>query len=339
MVNAHVVRLAKRPVGLPADTDFAIVAQNIPSPEDGGFVVETLFVSVDPAMRTWISGEDTYRDPVNPGDAIPALAIGRVIQSRHTRFPIGAVVRGPFGVASHAMSAGAGVTLIPDGPAEMIPHHLGVLGISGLSGWFGLTEIGQVRAGDTVLISGAAGAVGSAAGQVAQIAGARVVGVAGGEEKCAWARETFGFDAMIDHRAPDFAAQIGAALPTGADIVFDNVGGRFLDTALANLAPRARIVICGGISQYNSAARQGPANYLSLVVKRASMAGFLVHDFADRFPDALRRLSAWHAQGRLIGAVDVIAGLEAFPRALAGLFEGINRGKLLLAPNAKDGTR
>jgi NADPH-dependent curcumin reductase CurA len=333
MVSAVVMRLARRPSGLPVDADFVLASAPLPEPGAGQFTVALRYISVDPAMRTWISGEKTYRDPIDPGDAIPALGIGRVTDSRHAGFPTGTIVRGGFGVASHAISDGMGVTRIEDEDEGVLPHHLGLLGVSGLSAYFGLLDIGRAKVGDTILVSGAAGAVGSAVGQIARIAGCRVVGVAGGADKCTWARDRFGFDVMLDYRQPDFAAAMADALPGGADVVFDNVGGAFLEAAIDNLALGARIVLCGGVSHYNDDIRHGPANYLSLVVKRASMTGFLVHDFAPRFAIAAQRLTNWHARGQLVGEVHLMHGLDAFPAALAGLFTGINRGKLVLALN------
>lgn len=331
MVTAHVLMLARRPEGMPTTADFSIESRILDCPPDG-FIAELLYISVDPAMRTWISGEDTYRAPVAVGAPMPAIAIGRVVVSRADRFPLGVLVRGPFGIASHAASRGEQVAVLPAGSSEALPHHLGILGISGLSAWFGLTVHGCIKAGDRVLVSGAAGAVGSAATQLARIAGAEVVGVAGGRDKCAWAAECFGAP-VLDYRVGGLAASIGRMMPEGADLIFDNVGGMFLEAALDNLAEGAGIVVCGGISQYNSDARCGPSNYLNLVVRRASMQGFLVHDHAAGFAEAVRRLARWYDEGRLVGVVDVESGLENFAGALAGLFSGTNRGKRLLAPN------
>lgn len=331
MVTAHILTLARRPEGMPTVADFTIESRILDCPPDG-FVAELLYVSVDPAMRTWISGEDTYRTPVAIGGPMPAIAIGRVVESRTDRFPPGMLVRGPFGVASHAASRGEQVAVLPDGSPEALPHHLGILGISGLSAWFGLVTHGRIKAGDRVIVSGAAGAVGSAAMQLAGISGAEVIGTAGGADKCAWAAERFG-SPVLDYRTGDLAASIGQAMPEGADLIFDNVGGAFLEAALGNLAEGARIVVCGGISQYNSDERSGPSNYLNLVIRRATMCGFLVHDHAARFGEATRRLARWYEEGRLVGVVDIDVGLENFAGALAGLFSGANRGKRLLAPN------
>lgn len=329
MVTARQIRLAARPIGLPQDRDFTLTEVQLPDLTAGQFIVAVEHVSVDPAMRTWISGEETYRAPVEPGDLIPALAVGRVARSRHPGFPVGAAVRGGFGVQDLAISDGAGVDLLAPGAAPV--EHLGLLGISGLSAYVGLFEIGGAAAGETVLISGAAGAVGGAVGQLAKIQGCRVIGVAGGAAKRAYLVDELGFDAALDYRAPSFAADVRSACPGGADVVFDNVGGGFLEAALDNLALQARIVICGGLSQYNSDQRWGPPNYLNLVVRRASMAGFLVHDHARLFPEALALLASWRAEGRLRGDLHIIDGLASFPRALRGLFEGVNTGKLVLA--------
>lgn len=334
MVRAMQVRLARRPAGLPTRNDFAVVDIPLPDLSEGEFLVEVHYISVSPAMRTWISGEETYRDPVGPGDPMPAPAVGLVVSSRHSDFPTGAGVRGNFGVQNLAVSDGTDVTRLPENDPVRLADYLGLLGISGLSAWFGLTEIGRLKEGDTVLISGAAGSVGSAAGQIARNLGCRVVGVAGGRDKCAYLTQALKFDAAIDYREPDLTAQIRQACPDRANLVFDNVGGPFLEAALDNLAQGARIVICGGLSQYNQSARSGPANYLELIVRRASMAGFLVYDHAAQFPQALERLAAWRNQGRLRADVHVVHGLDAFADALAGLFTGINIGKLVLSPTS-----
>ncbi len=337
MVSARQVRLAKRPKGLPRGDDFTVGETPLPELAPGCFLVAVEHVSVDPAMRTWISGEDTYRAPVDPGDLIPALGVGRVVRSRHEGFPVGAAVRGGFGVQDLAISDGTGVTAL-GAASGSLAEHLGILGISGLSAYVGLFEFGRPEPGGTVLISGAAGAVGSAVGQLAKIHGCRAVGVAGGPAKRAYLVDQLGFEAAADYRAPGFAEAVRAACPDGADVVFDNVGGPFLEAALDNLAQGARIVVCGGLSQYNSDERFGPRNYLNLVVRRASMAGFLVHDHARLFPEALSRLAAWRAEGRLRGDLHIVEGLAGFPAALRGLFEGLNTGKLLLAvePRSED---
>ncbi|MDB5421910.1 MAG: hypothetical protein JWR59_1857 [Brevundimonas sp.] len=332
MVSAMQVRLARRPVGPPTAEDFTVADILLPDLAEGQFLVEVRYISVSPAMRTWISGEQTYRDPVDPGDPMPAPAVGLVVSSRHSGFPVGAGVRGNFGVQDFAVSDGAEVALLPENDPARLADYLGLLGVSGLSAWFGLTEIGRLRQGDTVLISGAAGSVGSAAGQIARNLGCRVVGVAGGPEKCAYLTRDLKFDASIDYREPGLTDQIRQACPGGAQVVFDNVGGAFLEAALDNLAQGARIVVCGGLSQYNQSHRSGPANYLELIVRRATMAGFLVYDHAAQFPQALERLTAWRDEGRLRSDVHVVHGLDRFAEALAGLFTGINIGKLVLAP-------
>lgn len=332
MVSAMQVRLARRPAGLPIADDFAVVDTPLPDLVEGRFLVEIRYISVSPAMRTWISGEETYREPVKPGDLMPAQAVGLVVSSRHPGFPTGAGVRGNFGVQDFVVSDGTEVALLPENHPDRLADYLGLLGVSGLSAWFGLTEIGRLKEGDTVLISGAAGSVGSAAGQIARNLGCRVVGVAGGPDKCAYLTRELKFDAAIDYRQPDLAGQIRQACPDRVNVIFDNVGGPFLEAALDNLAHGARIVICGGLSQYNQSARSGPANYLELIVRRATMAGFLVYDHAAQFPQALERLTTWRDEGRLRSDIHVVHGLGGFAQALAGLFTGINIGKLVLSP-------
>lgn len=335
MVTRRQIRLARRPVGAPSSDDFLAVEDRVPDLAEGEFLVQVHYVSVDPAMRAWISGEDTYRDPVDLGDLMPAGGVGQVTASTHPKFGVGTWVRGDFGVQDHAVSKGVGVTRI-DVTAAPAAEWLGVLGISGLSAYFGLLAVGAARAGDTVLVSGAAGSVGSLAGQIAKIQGCRVIGVAGGAAKCDWLVRTLGFDAAIDYRSENVAARIAELCPKGVDVFFDNVGGDILEAGLANLALGARVVLCGAISQYNTAERRGPANYLELLVKRATMHGFLVFDHAAAFVEASARLAAWRAAGMLHGDTHVIEGLEAFPTALRGLFEGVNRGKLVLRLTRED---
>jgi NADPH-dependent curcumin reductase CurA len=325
------VRLAARPSGLPQATDWEFTSEPVPAPQAGEFVVAISHISVDPAMRGWMSTAPSYAPPVKIGAVMRAGAVGRVIASEHPGFAVGEHVSGMFGVQEYAISRGRGVLKIDTTAAEP-PVYLGALGMTGWTAYFGLLDVGQPREGDTVVVSGAAGAVGSVAGQIAKLKGCQVIGIAGGPEKCRVVTEEFGFDAAIDYRQPGLGDRLRELAPDGVDVYFDNVGGEILDHVLANLARGARIVLCGAISRYNEAEARGPANYMMLLVARASMTGMLVADYADRFDAAVAELSGWYAAGQLVARETVVpGGVEAFPQALPMLFEGANTGKLVLA--------
>jgi NADPH-dependent curcumin reductase CurA len=329
--SSRQVQLAARPVGEVKASDFEIVAVEVPEPGEDEFVVELTHISIDPAMRGWMNDVRSYVPPVGIGEVMRAGGIGRVSASRHDGFAEGELVRGMFGVREHAVSDGGGVDkLALTGASE--PTHLGVLGMTGMTAYFGLLDVGRVQPGDTVLVSGAAGAVGSVVGQLAKIKDARAVGIAGGPEKCGILVEQIGFDAALDYKSGDFRAELRKHTPDGVDVFFDNVGGQVLDLALTRLARGARVAICGAISQYNNTApAPGPSNYMMLLVARATMAGFLVFDYADRFPEAVADMSKWLAEGRLESIEDTVAGdVGSFPDVLARLFAGQNTGKLVL---------
>jgi NADPH-dependent curcumin reductase len=327
----HQVRLAARPSGLPERSDWEITEEPIPTPGPGELVTAVSHVSLDPAMRGWMNAGASYIDPVEIGEVMRAATVGRVLTSEHPGFAPGDHVYGTFGVQEYALSDGKGVMKIDPSLAPP-PTYLGTLGLSGLTAYFGLLDVGKLQEGDTVVVSGAAGAVGSAAGQIAKIKGARVVGIAGGETKCRWLTDELGFDAAIDYKAQDVRRALREAAPAGVDLFFDNVGGEILDAVLTRLARGARIVICGAVSQYNATdGVRGPDNYLSLLVARASMTGMVIFDYAPRFAEAARELGAWLADGRLISREDIVeGGVEAFPEALLKLFAGENIGKLVL---------
>jgi NADPH-dependent curcumin reductase CurA len=291
--------------------------------------VRTLYVSLDPAMRGWMNEGRSYIEPVKLGDVMRAGGIGKVIASRDARLAIGDYVTGSFGVQDYAVVPGQHVVKI-DPALAPLPSWLGGLGLTGMTAYFGLLEIGKPKEGETVLVSGAAGATGSMVGQIAKIKGCRAVGIAGGPDKCRELVETFGFDAAIDYKAVDVRAAIRQHCPRGVDVFFDNVGGDTLDAALANLARHARVVICGAISQYNATQPKGPANYLSLLVHRARMEGFVVFDFQARYAEAVRAIAGWRAEGHIKMKEDIIDGLESFPDALLRLFRGENHGKLMI---------
>ncbi len=330
-VTNNQVRLAARPTGLPTAEVWGHTSEPVPEPAEGRFVVRVTHVSLDPAMRGWMNEARSYVPPVGIGEVMRAFGAGQVVASRHADFPEGASVTGLFGVQEYAESGGDGV-LVVDAEKAPLSTYLAVLGMTGLSAYFGLFEVGEPKAGETVVVSGAAGAVGSVVGQLAKITGCRVVGIAGGPEKCAWLVDELGFDAAIDYRAEDVNKALRAAAPDGVDVYFDNVGGEILDAALARLRRGARVVICGAISQYNAEGRPtGPANYMSLLVNRARMQGFLVFDYVDRHADAAAELAGWLAEGRLQSREDVVrGGVADFPDTLLRLFRGDNTGKLIL---------
>jgi len=323
-------RLAARPTGMPKSTDFSIVDEPIPTAADGEFVAEIDYVSIDPAMRTWMNAGRSYVPPVQIGEVMRALGIGHVIESRHHEFAVGDAVSGVFGVQNYALSTGAGVTKIDTSLAPAIVH-LGALGISGLTAYFGLLDIGRPEPGQTVLVSGAAGSVGSVVGQIARIKGCRAVGIAGGEQKCRWLVEEVGFDAAIDYKTADLRKELKTHASGGVDVFFDNVGGVALEAALNRLARGARIVLCGAVSQYNDVPR-GPANYMQLLVARASMTGFVVFDYFDRYPEGVAQLAKWLDDGQLRSHEHIENGhIGDFPETLLKLFIGENIGKLILA--------
>jgi NADPH-dependent curcumin reductase CurA len=319
-------------VGEVKPSDFEIVEVSVPEPGSGEFLVELTHISIDPAMRGWMNDVRSYVPPVGIGEVMRAGGIGRVTASRHDGFDEGELVRGMFGVQEHAVSDGGGVDklTVSDGASEAV--HLGVLGLTGMTAYFGLLDVGRVQPGDTVLVSGAAGAVGSVVGQLAKIKDARAVGIAGGPEKCGMLVEELGFDVAIDYKSDDFRSELRKHTPDGVDVFFDNVGGQTLDLALTRLARGARVAICGAISQYNNTApAPGPSNYMMLLVARATMAGFLVFDYVDRFPEAVADMSRWLAEGRIKSVEDVVSGdVGSFPDVLARLFSGQNTGKLVL---------
>jgi len=308
-----------------------MVEEPVPTPGPGELVVAISHVSLDPAMRGWMNAGASYIDPVEIGDVMRAGAVGRVIASEHSGFAVGDHVYSDFGVQEYALSDGRGVLKV-DPALAPLPTYLGTLGMTGMTAYFGLLDVAGLSEGDTVVVSGAAGAVGSAAGQIAKLKGARVVGIAGGEEKCRWLVEELGFDAAIDYKTEDVRRALREAAPKGIDVYFDNVGGEILDAVLTRLARGARIVICGAVSQYNATEGvRGPANYLSLLVARASMTGMVVFDYAPRFAQAAAEIAGWMREGRLISREDVLeGGVSAFPDALLKLFAGENIGKLVL---------
>jgi NADPH-dependent curcumin reductase CurA len=326
------LRLAKRPVGEPTPDDFEIAEEETPTPGDGEALVRVLQVSLDPAMRGWMNDVPSYVPPVGLGEVMRAGTAGIVVESKTDRLAPGDFVVGMLGVQEQALADAKALTTVDTGIAPLATY-LGGLGMPGLTAYFGLTEVGDLRDGDTVVISGAAGAVGSVAGQIAKAKGAsQVVGIAGGPDKCSWLVDELGFDAAIDYKSEPVARRLHELCPDGINVYFDNVGGDILDAALANLAWGARVVICGAISQYNAAdGMQGPRNYMMLLVRRARMQGFLVFDYVKQYPDAIREMAAWRADGRLKTREEIVSGsINDFQPTLMKLFRGENMGKLVL---------
>jgi NADPH-dependent curcumin reductase CurA len=331
------IRLASRPVGLPTRAHWNTTTEPVQQPAAGGVLVQNLALSLDPAMRGWMNEGKSYIPPVGLGEVMRAVGVGRVLASQNPLFAVGDHVSGALGVQEYALLAQdqlqrSGLARI-DLRLGSLTQWLNVLGMPGMTGYFGLLDIGLPQPGETLVVSGAAGAVGQTVGQLAKIKGCRVVGIAGGPAKCDWVVNTLGFDACIDYKAGPDAVRSGlkAHCPQGVDIYFDNVGGDILDQVLAQLARGARIVVCGAISQYNATTPiQGPKNYLSLLVNRARMQGMVVFDYADRYPQAVAELAGYLQDGRMRSREDVVVGLDAFPDALPKLFAGENFGKLVL---------
>jgi hypothetical protein len=334
LVN-HQIRLKARPSGLPTRDGWDFTTEPVAEPTEGGVLVKTLALSLDPAMRGWMNEGKSYIAPVGIGEVMRAGGIGEVIASKNPAFAVGDTVSCTPGVQEYGLIAAdqikrSGLFKI-DLRLGTPTQWLNVLGMPGMTGYFGLMDVGQPKPGETVVVSGAAGAVGQTVGQLAKIKGCRAVGIAGGQAKCDWVVNELGFDACIDYKAGDVKAGLKEHCPKGVDIYFDNVGGEILDTVLTRLAMKARIIICGAISQYNNTTPvQGPANYLSLLVHRARMEGIVVFDYAARFPVAVAELAGYLKDGRMKSKEDVVVGLQTFPETLLKLFNGENFGKLVL---------
>jgi NADPH-dependent curcumin reductase len=326
----HLFRLMKRPVGEPKRNDFSFDVEPVAELSEGQLLVKNLYLSLDPAMRGWMNEARSYIAPVGIGEVMRAGGVGSVVESKHPKFQAGDMVSGMLNVQEYAISDGKGMVKI-DPKLAPLTAYLNVLGMPGMTAYFGLLESGQPKAGETLVVSGASGAVGATVGQVAKILGLRVVGIAGGKEKCDYAINEFGFDACVDYKNQDVRKGLKEACPAGIDIYFDNVGGEILDIVLTRINLKARIVICGAISQYNNTAPvKGPANYLSLLVNRARMEGIVVFDYAPRYKEGAMQLGQWMKEGKLKSREHVVEGLETFPETLMKLFKGENFGKLVL---------
>jgi len=322
--------LAKRPVGLPAEDTWKLESKPIPELADGEVLIQNHYISLDPAMRGWMNDTKSYLPPVEIGAVMRGGCIGEVIKSNnHPQYKAGDVLTGWGGVQQYINTNGDGYYQVDTNLAPM-PTYISTLGMPGMTAYFGILETGKIKEGDIVLISGAAGAVGSVAGQIAKIKGCTVIGIAGGAEKCKYVVDELGFDSAIDYKNEDVPTALKQHCPKGIDVYFDNVGGKILDAALAKLRMNARVVICGAISQYNNTAIQGPANYLSLLVNRATMQGMIVLDFAKDYQAAAMQMGMWMAEGKLKSKEDIYDGIENFYSTFLRLFNGDKKGKLVL---------
>jgi len=325
--------LAARPKGLVKESDFEYRESPLPEIGPGEVLIRTTRISLDPSMRGQMENRADYVAALQIGDVMRAGGTGTVTQSNHPDLPVGATVYGTLGMQDYAVSDGKNPPVRPYDASVEPEQALGVLGNTGMTAYFGLLDLGEPKSGDTVVISGAAGATGSVAGQIAKIKGCKVIGMAGTDEKCKWLTEELGFDEAINYKTEDVAARLDALCPDGINIYFDNVGGEILDICLERIAMNARVVICGGISRYNATGPiPGPKNYFNLVFRRARMEGFIVIDYVSRFPEAIAEMKAWIDQGQIKTNATVIDGFENLPKALIKLFEGANTGKMMVNP-------
>ena len=330
-LNNRQVKLAARPMGMIKREDFSFEDAPVQPLEDGEVLVKVSHLSLDPAMRGWMNAGRSYIPPVEIGEVMRAGGAGEVIESRHPDFQPGDKVTGITGVQHYAAVKGERLTKV-DTSLVPLESYLGGLGMPGMTAYFGLLDVCTLKEGETVVVSGAAGAVGSMVGQIAKLKNCRVVGIAGGADKCRFVVEELGFDACVDYKNEDVSRRLRELCPDRIDVYFDNVGGEILDICLAQIAFRGRIGICGAISQYNNTTPvKGPSNYLSLLVNRARMEGFVVFDFAKRYGEAVTAMAGWVREGKLKVREHVVeADVDQFPETLNKLFAGENTGKLVM---------
>ncbi len=326
--NRQVV-LRARPLGIPQAEHFEIREAPAATPRDGEFLIRNLYLSVDPAMRGWVNAAANYSDPVGIGEVMRSIAVGEVVASRHPDYAPGELVCGMFGWQEVAISDGGNVWFKHDLAAGPATTALGILGLNGITAYFGLLEIGRPKPGETVVVSTAAGAVGSAVGQIARIQGCRSVGITGSDEKVALCRDAFGYDEAIDYRSADLDAALDAACPQGIDVYYDNTAGAISDAVYRRLNVGARCVVCGTAAVASwEPWPEGPRIERHLLVKRASIRGFVIFDFAERYGEARTQLAAWLREGKLAYREEMLAGIEQAPGPIARLYAGANLGKL-----------
>lgn len=323
--------LINRPTGIPEKNTWSFEEELISDIKDGQILIKHQYISLDPAMRGWMNNSKSYIPPVEIGTVMRAGTVGEVIQvNNNTNFKVGDFVSGWGGVQEYSISDGKNYSIIKD-KNNPIYRYLGALGMPGMTAYFGIINEGKIKSGDIVLVSAAAGAVGSLVGQIAKIKGCKVIGIAGGNEKCKYVKDQLGFDEVIDYKNDNIYSALKKYCPEGIDVYFDNVGGEILDAALAKLKMNARIVICGAISQYNNTSRtKGPSNYLSLLVNRATMSGMVVFDYKNDYPMAINQISEWFKQGKLKSNESIFQGIDNFYEVFLKLFNGNKRGKLIL---------
>ncbi len=330
MLQNKQVILKKRPTGHPDENTWSLELNPIPKPKEGEVLIEQHYISLDPAMRGWMNEGKSYIEPVEIDAVMRAGSIGKVIKSKHSKYQVGDCLTGMGGVQQYVATNAENWHKVDPSAAPM-PMYLSALGMTGMTAYFGILEVGKLKEGDIVLISGAAGAVGSVVGQIAKIKGCRVIGIAGGKEKCDYLTNELGFDGAIDYKSDDMIKSLKEHCPKGIDIFYDNVGGEILDLALTKLRRNARVVICGAISQYNNKANiKGPSNYLSLLVNRATMQGMVVFDYADQYGKAAKEMGQWLVEGKLKSKEDIYEGIENFRETYDRLFTGKKLGKLVL---------
>ena len=328
MINKKAV-LAARPQGMVKQSDFNIVDDEVSEIEAGQILVAIKYLSLDPALRGWMNEGTTYIKGVEIGAVMRCFSAGEVIKSNNDNYAVGDHVSGLLGAQSYTISDGKGLTKcdLDKGP---LTWHLGVLGMPGMTAYFGLLEKGNPQSGETVFVSGAAGIVGSTVGQIAKIKGCKVIGTAGSEAKCKYLIEECGFDAAINYKEEDVSEALSKHAPDGVHVFYDNVGGPLLDTALLHLGRGARVVICGAISQYNKKPFYGPSNYMKIVTARGYITGIIVFDYINEYPKAIDDISTWLKEGKMKTKEHIVNGIDSFPEAITMLFTGKNFGKLLL---------
>ena len=329
--NRRIV-LAERPTGMVDESTTRMEHEPVPEPGAGEALVKVRYISIDPTIRTWMDDAPGYLPPIGIDEVVRAGGVGEVIESSNDAYKEGDLLFGMTGWQDYVIADSAERAMQPLPPGVSPTAALSVLGVTGMTAYFGMTDVGQIKEGDVVVVSGAAGATGSTAGQIAKIKGAsKVVGIAGGPEKCAWIVDELGFDEAIDYKAGDISARLHEACPDGIDLYFDNVGGEILNACLGQLAMRGRIVLCGAISGYNSReAASGPVNYINLLIRRGRMEGFIILDYFDRFPAAQAEMAGWLASGKVKSAEHIVQGLENATEALNLLFTGGNTGKVMI---------